>query len=236
MSKGVVLPSKLTKDCWFYKGNEKLIDPHLNKYYISYSTASSWADYRGDFIKQKLAGIKLPDGVYSSLGNYLGSAVETGEFPKENPWGFTGQENLSLITRPEGAKYERMILIDRGEYVIIGFIDIMHEYEPGVVSVEDLKTGGSGKEKEYMKEDYVQVILYAYALEKEGYKIGRTGVWFVRRTGSHIKPPLHISNEQFRIPLEYNPQRVDFALKKMDKDVQEISEYVKIYQKFFSEN
>src|SRR5690606_15794401 len=104
------------------------------------------------------------------------------------------------------------------------------------VSVEDLKTGGSGKEKEYQKEDYVQVILYAYALEQEGYKIGKTGVWFVRRTGSHIKPPLHISSEQFPIPLEYNPQRVEFALKKIDKAVQEISEYCKIYAKFFSEN
>lgn len=235
MKKEIILPSELTKNCWFYKGNEKLIEPFLGRYYISYSTASSWTDYRADFIKQKLAGIKLPDGVYSSLGNYLGTAMETGVFPSENPFGFTGQENLALIDRPADAKYERMVLIDMGEYVFIGFIDKLDEYEKGIVHVQDLKSGGKGKEATYASKEYTQVVLYAHALEKEGYKIGKTSVWFVRRTGSHISPPLHISSEQFEIPLEYNQERVDYALAKLDKAVREISEFYKVFLKFFAQ-
>ncbi|AGO47698.1 hypothetical protein Phi17218_165 [Cellulophaga phage phi17:2_18] len=244
----IVLPSILTKDSWFYKENKDMCDPHLGKPYISYSTSTSWISYREDLIKQKFAKIKLDTKkLYAELGNYLGEAVEKGKFG-ENPNQFTGQENFNLIPRPEGAEYEKMILIDMGDYIILGFIDIFLETSEfelpekvggrtnvkiAVANVQDLKTGGKEKEAEYASEDYTQVILYAKDLENRGYKIGKTSVWFVRRTGSHVNPPLHISDEQFEIPLEYNEARVDFALKKIDKSVREISDCYKTYLKFF---
>lgn len=232
----IILPSVISEDCWFYKANESLCKPHLGKYYISYSTASSWFEYRDDFIKQKIAGITLPEGIYGKFGSYVGHFVEHGEFPLENPHGFTGQENLSAEDlRPDGAEYEKMILIDRGEYCIIGFIDIYHEYEQGVVRITDNKTGGKGKESTYKKPEYVQVILYAYAIEQLGKTVGKTDVMFIRREGSHINPPLHISKERFSIPLEYSPERVKYALEKMDKAVNEISDLYKTYKKYFSD-
>ena len=231
----IELPSILSKTCWFYKGNEELINPHLNKFYISYSTVSSWEDYRSDFIKQKLAGIKLPDSIYGAFGTWVGTSVEHGEVQPNN-YGFTGEENINLIKRTENDKYERMILIDRGEYCIIGFIDIMREIAPMVAQVADIKTGGAKKEEEYKKESYIQTTLYSNALEREGYKIDASGVWFCRRTGSHIKPPLNLSTEQFYIPLEYSVKRVKYALDKVDRVVKEISEYYKVYQKYFGTN
>lgn len=231
----IELPSTLSKDNWFYQGNEKLIDPHLGKFYISYSTVSSWEDYRTDFIKQKLAGIKLPDSIYGSFGTWVGTSVEHGEIQTNN-YGFTGGENISLIERTENDKYERMILIDMGEYCIIGFIDIMREISPKVVQMIDIKTGGAKKEEEYKKESYIQTTLYSKALEDGGYTINASGVWFCRRTGSHIKPPLNLSTEQFYIPLEYNEKRVKYALDKVDRVVKEISEYFKVYEKYFKNN
>lgn len=226
------LPSRLSKDNWFYKGNEKLIDPHLNKFYTSYSTISSWEDYRADFIKQKLAGIKLPDSIYGSFGTWVGSSVEHGEVQTNN-YGFTGGENINLIERKKGDKYERMILIDMGEFCVIGFIDIMREISPKVVNCLDLKTGGAKKEEEYKKESYIQLILYAYALVLQGYSINKIGVWFCRRTGSHINPPLNLSTEQFFIPLDYTEERVKYALDKVNRVVSEISEYFTCFEKYF---
>lgn len=228
------LPSKLNKDCWFYEENKELLDPHLGKFYISYSTVSSWEDYRGDFIKQKLAGIKLPESIYGNFGSWVGTSVENGEIQPNN-YGFTGGENISLIERKEGDKYERMILIDMGEYVVIGFIDIMREISPLLTDIADIKTGGAGKESEYKKESYIQLILYAYALVLEGYTINNMGVWFCRRTGSHIKPPLNLSKEQFYIPLEYTEERVKYALAKVERVVSEISEYFTCFEKYFGE-
>jgi len=227
------LPSKLSKDNWFYEDNKEILDPHLGKFYISYSTVSSWEDYRGDFIKQKLAGIKLPESIYGNFGTWVGTSVELGK-EQPNNYGFTGGENINLIERKEGDKYERMILIDRGDYCIIGFIDIMREISPKVVDVFDIKTGGSKKEDGYKKPEYIQVVTYSKALEDEGYTINKTGVWFCRRTNSHIKPPLNLSTEQFFIPLEYNQERVKYALDKIDRVVEEISEYVTVYNKYFS--
>ena len=234
MSKSKInLPSKLSKDNWFYENNKELIEPHLGKFYISYSTVSSWEDYRTDFIKQKLAGIKLPDSIYGSFGSWVGTSVEHGEIQANN-YGFTGGENISLIERKDGDKYERMILIDMGEYVIIGFIDIMRELSPLLADVADIKTGGAGKESEYKKESYIQLVLYAYALVLEGYTINNMGVWFCRRTGSHIKPPLNLSTEQFYIPLDYTEERVKYALDKVNRVVSEISEYFTCFEKYFS--
>lgn len=229
----VTLPSIIKEDSWFYKDNEELCKAHLNKPYISYSSVSSWEDYKDNFIKEKFAKIKLPEGIYGQFGSYAGHALEHGEFPNDNPHGFTGQENMNLIElRPHGCEYEKMILIDRGEYCIIGFIDRYLEIEQGV-HIRDQKTGGSKKELSYKDPKYIQVILYAYALELAGKNIAKTDVYFIRRTGSHVNPPLHISDEQFEIPLEYSPERVKYALDKVDRVVREISDLYTTYLKFF---
>lgn len=225
------LPNTLTKEFRAYKGNEKLIDPHLGKQYISYSTISSWEDYRNDFIKQKIANIELPESIYSAFGTWVGSSVEHGE-SQPNNYGFTGEENLNLIERQPSDEYERMILIDMGEYVIIGFIDIVRIIVKKNVDILDVKTGGALKESEYLKESYIQTTLYAKALEDEGYTINKSGVWFCRRTGSHIKPPLNLSKEQFYIPLAYNEDRVKYTLAKVKRVVEEISECYTVYLKY----
>lgn len=230
----IILPSKITEDSWFYKDNEELCKPHLDKYYISYSSVSSWEGYKDSFIKEKFAKIKLPEGVYGVLGTYVGEAIENGKFSENNPHGFIGQENLDFEKlRPKGALYEKMILIDRGDYVIIGFIDIWKELSPNKVHLRDIKTGGKNKEDFYKDKDYIQVILYAYAEELAAKEIEKTDVYFIRREGSHVKPPLSISKEQFEIPLEYNKERVQYALDKVDRVVKEISNLYKTYIKYF---
>jgi len=229
----IVLPSKLTKNSWFYEKHKEQLEPFLGRYYISYSSSESWSDYTEDFIKEKFAKLKTPKKTYALLGNYVGEAVELGEFSKDNPEGFTGQENVDLDTiRPEGAEYEKLIVIDMGDYFILGFIDIYWE-EEGKAFIQDLKSGGKKKEDKYSSYKYTQVILYAHAIELSGKEIGETSVYFVRRTGSHINPPLHLSEEQFLIPLEYNQERVDYALNKIDTAAREISECYKTYLKIF---
>lgn len=227
-----MLPTILTEDTHFYKKYETELKPHLGKPYISYSSVDSWFNYREDFIKQKFGKIKLPTGVYAMFGSYIGEAIENGKFG-ENLHGFEGQENLDLDSlRPDGAEYEKLIVIDRGNYIIVGFIDIYYEKD-GKAHIEDAKSGGKSKENNYKDDSYIQVILYAHAIENTGIKIGGTGVRFIRREGSHINPPLKIGKDQFYIPLEYNKKRVDFALNKVDKAVKEISDLYKTFIKIF---
>lgn len=232
------LTSILTEDTWFYKEDryQEQLKPFLGKPYISYSTMESWEEYREDFIKEKLVGLPQPFGIYKEFGTYLGKAYETGNFNHKNPYGFIGQNNLDLSKyRSEKAEYEKLIIIDRGEYIIVGFIDKFERLEDNSVWINDLKSGGAKKEVKYASEDYTQVPLYSHALEEIGEKIGRTDVLFIRRESSHYKPPLKIGEEQFYIPINYNKDKVDKALKKVDRVVKEISEIKTTYDKYFAE-
>ena len=227
------LPSVLTEDTHFYQEHKEKLQPYLGRPYISYSSVSSWFDYKDDFIKQKFAGIQLPSGIYALMGNYVGEAIEHGYFSENNPTGFEGQENLDFSRyRKEGAEYEKLIVIDMGDYVIVGFIDIFY-VENETVNVEDMKSGGKLKEKAYESEDYIQTVLYGHAIEKEYGKEPKIGVNFIRREGSHVNPPLKIGKEQFYIPNVYSKERVEKALKKVDTAVREISELYSTYLKFF---
>jgi hypothetical protein len=232
--KKIQLPTVLTEDTWFYKKYEDQLKPHLGKCYLSYSSYNAYEEYTEDFIKDKFVKLPQKQKLYASLGNYLGSAVEVGTFPEENPHGFTGQENLKLVPRPKGAEYERFVLIDMGEYIFIGFIDI-YEEKKNKVKLGDLKTGGKNKEKYYASNKYKQILLYGRAVELEKKEIEEAYVWFVRRTGSHINPPLHISDEQFKIPLEYTSELGKKAVEGLDKGARAISDCYTTYLKFFGD-
>lgn len=222
------LLSKIDESNWFYSSNEELCKPFIGKPYISYSTSESYLNYTEDFIKEKLVGIPPPKKIYAEFGSYVGYALEHGKFPDENPFGFEGQENFDFSSRVVDAEYEKMIIIDRGDYCIIGFID---EFHNGLV--KDQKTGGKDKEKDYSSKEYTQTVLYCYGVELQGEEVKGTSVKFIRRVGSHVNPPLAISKEQFEIPLEYNEERLKYALSKIDKSVKGISSIKTTYDKFF---
>lgn len=232
---GLNLPSILTEDTWFYKQPEyqKMLKKHLGKYYVSYSTASGVDEYFPDFVKNKLIGLPNKGSVYTRLGNFLGEAVEKGYFSEENPDGFEGMENIDLeVLRVEGAEYERLIVVDFGEWILIGFIDRYVETEDGVV-ITDFKTGAKNKKKQYLDPSYTQVMLYANAVENEGKTIADTNVYFIEREGSHIKPPLRLTSNQETLPLEYSDDRVKYALNKLVDNVKKISKYKNVYDKYF---
>lgn len=230
--KNIVLPTVLNEEVWFYKENEEVLKAHLGKPYISFSSLSSWFEYREDFIKKKILGLDIPAGIYADFGSWVGESIEKGEW-QPTELGFAGQENLDVTDRPEGAEYEKLIVIDMGEYIVIGFIDIFIPGEDGD-TVLDAKTGKIGKEEKYQTDEYIQVILYAYGLEKAGHTVGKTGVLYIERKGSHVYPPLAVGEEQFIIDLPYTKERVDYALKRVQKGVEEISSCYQTYQKLLA--
>lgn len=227
----VNLPGILREDTHFYKEYEEQLKPYLGRQYMSYSTAGSFTDYLSDFVKSKLVGIRQPGSVYTDLGGFVGTALQFQQWPEENPHNFVKELDLTKFNVPN-AEYERLIIIDRGEYILIGFIDQFVKYEDGV-GIFDFKTGALNKRDQYTKEDYTQVILYAYAEELRGNKVVQTGVHFIERQNSHIKPPLIITNNVEYIPLEYSKERVEYALKKLDKAVEGITKLKNTYDKVF---
>lgn len=226
---------KIDKDIWCYKGNEELLDPHMGKYFISYSQVSAVLSdkYFYGFLKQKFVRIKDEPTVYNSAGNFIGSYIETGELPKENPFNITLGKDFDVNNfRDKGAEYEKLIILPiTDNIVLLGFADKVTPNEDDTVSVTDFKTGSVDKKKEYLSEDYVQLVLYRKALELQGYKVRDIKVTFMVREGSHLKDYFTITGEYEDLPLEYNEERVNFAIDKVKKACEKISKYNKAWKK-----
>ena len=227
------IPSVLTEETWFYKEHELLLKPYLGWKYVSYSTLTSVEDYEEGFIKHKL--LKLPnDGtIYTTLGTVVGTTLETGEKPSDIPSDiqFAKDFDINTIRNPE-AEFEKITILELADDLfMVGFCDMVETLEDGSLIITDLKTGAENKKPYYNSEKYYQLISYAYALTKMGYNVSRIKVEFVLRTGSHIKPPLVVNNKFSTFELEYNKERVKYALDRIDKSVKKISSLYKTFKK-----
>lgn len=235
--KNINLPTKI-EDSWFYKDEKyrEQLEPYLGWQYISYSTAGDLTEYFEDLIKEKITKVKgYTETVYSRFGNFIGYLIESGTPPEDNPEGFLIDSSFDVSKfRPEGAEYEKLVTLELSKeekVLFIGFIDVYYERN-GLSYLRDSKTGSESKVGNYKKDKYTQLVLYAYALEQSGYKIGGIGVDFFYRNGSHLNPPLKLSGKHTDIPLEYSKERIKFALDTLLKNTQYISDLYTTYQKF----
>jgi hypothetical protein len=206
---------------------------HIGKPKLSYSAYGSFTEeaYRGEFFANYFLGIRGEGNIFTEYGSKCGEFLEKLETSDLSEFDISV---LSQITRPENAKYEVEVVVDRGSYVIQGFIDQEYQGENGLV-IQDLKTGAIDKKaKDYGGDDYQQTTLYAYQRELEGEKIAYSGVMLVDRKGNgQEKYPLRLTGEIAYIPTPYSKERAETFLNKFDKVAKEIEAYHKIYKKYF---
>lgn len=211
---------------------------------LSYSQKTSFEDYKYGYLRDYILGFKSEaSGIFaefgSACGNYLAEGIRH-ERLSDNDIAI-----LDAVERPKGSEFEVEIVIDRGHYVIQGFIDLLYPLNNGVC-IDDFKTVTfKDRLKKYGDLDkYWQTRIYAYALDSEGYDIkgcgvlalGRKGnVPFERMTEENKHNILRLSGEKEYIPTPYNRKEVENYLKKVDQTVEEISEYYKVYNKIFAQ-
>lgn len=208
---------------------------HVGKPKISYSQHNSFNDsmYKGSYFGQYFLGVPDDGNIFSDFGGKCGEWWE-----KEECSDLSENEIKVLqdtLDRPENARYEVEVVIDRGDYVIQGFIDQEKEIEPKVLNIIDLKTGNhKDKPKFYGGQDYQQTTLYSYQREKEGNTIAYSGVILLERKGNGSdKYPLKLSGKVMEIPTPYSKERAEKFLTKMDETVAEISKYYQTYLRLF---
>lgn len=235
--KNINLPTKI-EDSWFYKDEKykEQLEPYKDWSYISYSTAGDLTEYFEDLIKEKITKVKgYTETVYTRLGNWLGDAQGKGYFEPSDEFEVSPDFDINKF-RPEGAEYEKLVTLELSKeekVLFIGFVDVYYERN-GLSYLRDSKTGSESKVDNYKKDKYTQLVLYAYALEQSGYKIGGIGVDFFERKGSHLNPPLVLTGKHTDIPLKYSKERIKFALDTLLKNTQYISDLYTTYQKYFN--
>ncbi len=206
---------------------------HKGKPKLSYSAYNSFIEegYRGEMFANYFLGLPNDGNIFTSYGSLCGNYFEK----KENG-GLTDFDCsvIDTIERPENAKYESEIVIDRGWYVIQGFSDREYFHQDGLI-IEDLKTGAiSSKAQYYGSDKYQQTTLYAHQRNLEGHNIIGSRVILLDRKGNgQEKYPLRLTGEIKYIDTPYSEQRAEEFLKQFDVVAEKISEYYKIYQKIF---
>ena len=209
---------------------------HVGKPKLSYSAYNSFNEqaYRGEFFANYFLGLKSEGNIFTDYGGKCGKLFETDTDSSD-----LSEFDVSVIKgieRPANALYEVEIVVDRGLYVIQGFIDREYLDLEGNLVIDDLKTGSIEKKaKDYASEDYQQTTLYAYQRELEGEHIAYSGVILLDRKGNgQEKYPLRLTGQIERIPTPYSKKRAEGFLKKFDATAKKIEEYYKTYKKIFT--
>lgn len=206
---------------------------HVNKYKLSYSQYTSWKDplYKSDYIRQYFLGERSGAGIYALFGSACGGYFE--DLTIDSQWlSAEDVKVLKKLERPNNAKYEGEIVLDRGSYVIQGFID--QEFMVGdKLFIKDLKTGNvDSKVKFYGGPEYQQTTIYSHARKLEGFDIGYSGVMLLGRKGNGGQyGPLRLSGVIEHIATPYSEERAKKALASIDAAVFEISNAYKLFLK-----
>ena len=206
---------------------------HVGKPKISYSQYTSWTDplYKNDYIRSYFMGEKQEPGIYAKFGSACGKYLETEEV--DETW--LSEDDVMILrklSRPLDAKYEGEIVIDRGWYVIQGFIDQEYKVD-GKLYIKDLKTGNiKTKVPFYSSDKYQQTTIYTYGRLQENFDIEYSGVILLGRKGDGDRwGNLRLSGEIKEIPTPYSNERAKKALINIDVAAIEISNAYELFLK-----
>lgn len=215
---------------------------------ISYSQYTSFKDYKEGYIQDYI--MKVSDnqsGMFGEFGSCCGDFLnidDNGEYP------LLSDNDINILntlknTHPEGSIFEYEVLIDLEPFglektCLQGFTD--RQYPNGdKLNVNDYKTLTIKTKKAfYESEDYTQLYTYGYGLEELGNEIGDMYVVGLGRSGNNKikgdKNVLRLSGEIITIPRPYCRDTAMKAVQKIADTCIEISEYFKVYNKFFNKN
>jgi len=205
---------------------------HKGKPYISYSAYTSHREegYRGEGFANYFLGIRSEGNIFTSYGSDCGKYFETGS--ERGELSDFDVSVIASIDRPAESIYEREIVIDRGTYIIVGYIDI--EFKDKGLVIQDLKTGSiSSKAAFYESQEYQQTTLYSHARMLEGEEIQYSGVILLDRKGNGQEAhPMRLTGDVLLIKTPYSKERAEKLLESMDKTTLEIAEYYRVFKKY----
>lgn len=201
------------------------------KYYLSYSQINTWKKSKREYIRQYFFGEKFLGNDYTDFGGKIGEALEYNDFSN-----FTEKEQELLKTIPRYDQFEREIKLQMDGFYIKGYIDTNTSENTDkkelVKKIADYKTGDCDKkEAEYASDDYIQLDIYAAAIQQEtGVLPEEVYVHLIDRKGNAFSgEKLVLGDKLITITKEVNDQRIKEVKDFVQEVAEEISEYYKLF-------
>jgi len=192
---------------------------------ISYSQVALWLRSKKDYIREYFFNDKEKLEVYLDFGSKVGEALENNDYKA-----FSDKEKETLIKVPRLDIFEKFIEIPFSKFRFIGYIDSISEDGSYLI---DYKTGAEDKKEEYLKENYLQMKLYAAAIRFEkGVLPVKTEVILIERLGNPFRgDKLTVGDGVWTLPQDITEDTVQEALNKVETAAEEISNYYTVFQK-----
>lgn len=207
--------------------------------YLSHSQIKTWKKSKREYIRQYFLGEDNDNkGLqkFGDFGHLVGEAFENNDFSAFEP-----DEVEFLLTIPQYDEFERKIRLDMDGFYLLGYIDtssMPKDYGNGqgehVRRIADYKTGDIIKRgEEYSSDDYLQVEIYAAALEQEfGVIPEDCKVYLIGRSGNAFKnEALALTKEFVTISRDSSPERIQTVKDEVQAIAEEISEYYEAFLK-----
>jgi len=190
--------------------------------YLSYSQISCFLKSTEQYLKTYILKEPFIGNEYIDFGSNVGKSLELNDFSN-----FSESEKyiLTKVTRLD--LFERKTILKYDDFYIIGFIDTCSNDLSRII---DYKTGGIGKEFEYMKDEYTQLIYYALSIKQEiGIIPKSASVEFITRQGNLYRgEKLTVANkEPILIDIDLSESRLKQVYWNTINIAKEISEFYK---------
>jgi hypothetical protein len=199
------------------------------KPYLSYSQISKWRKSKRDYIRNYFFGEKDDNAglqKYGDFGHKVGEAFENNDYSAFEP-----DEIEFLQTVPKYDQFEREVRLQMEGFYLVGYIDTNTTL---CEKIADYKTGDiSKKHADYSGEDYLQMEIYAAAVEQEyGRYPDSIEVFLIGRSGNAFNnEDLVLTKEFVTITREVNPEKIQAVKQLVQDTAEEISAYYTIYLK-----
>lgn len=197
--------------------------------YLSYSQISKWKKSKRDYIRSYFfnedddnTGLQK----YGDFGHKVGEAFENNNYSAFEP-----DEIEFLKTIPKYDEFEREVRLNMDGFYVLGFIDTNTSC---CKKIADYKTGDIEKKRgDYEGKDYIQLEIYAAAVEQEvGILPESIEVFLIGRSGNAFNnEELRLTQEFITIARPVVPEDIEAVKRLVQETAEEISAYYTMYLK-----
>ena len=205
----------------------KLILPRKDKdglCYLSYSQIAKWLKSKNEYFKSYFFQRAFEGNAYTDFGSKVGEALEDNIYDS-----FSHKEQEYLKKVPRLDEFEKEIKLQMDGFYVKGFIDTN---DKDFKTLIDYKTmGDESKLDGYREENYIQLLIYALAIEQEtGSLPDEIKVVGIQRLGNPFKnEELRVGEGLYELPLELSEARLEYAKKVITQTAQEMSSHYKAF-------
>ena len=182
--------------------------------YLSYSQISLFLKDREQYRRSYILKEPFITNDYIEFGSRIGKALELGVFNDDEA------QTLNKVTRLD--LFEQKTILSFDDFYMIGFIDTCTN---DLTKIIDYKTGGKGKQTQYIHPSYTQLHYYTLSIRQElKIKVKDASVEFIERSRD-----FKAVSEPIKIPIDISENR----LKQVYYDTIKIAKDI---EKFYLEN